>query len=308
MYTSLFITAKLVSKEAFCARLDSLIEQTKSNTPSTFARLLFLIRSINHGNAIISTYATNYEYIIPWPWDTVYGSYAPTQALIYDDNCSCGLYPNCTTQANFIRINSTQAIPIKGFKIGCTPSESFLASTLECLYDSACINLIQEYTNSTNGTNSTNSSIPLSATMTQSSINTTIAELVNNLFIERWARKMNYSSYYEQCSPLLCSYTYNQQFSLLYTVTLLIALQGGLAIVLELICPQIIRILVKLYHHRKKRMNIVQPISSLKVTTAESVHTNVHNSTCDVEPLPTNVTSEYAFVIFISLTIYISLH
>jgi hypothetical protein len=274
LYTSLFITAKLVSKEAFCARLDSLIEQTKSNTPSTFARLLFLIRSINHGNAIISTYATNYEYIIPWPWDTVYGSYAPTQALIYDDNCSCGLYPNCTTGASFIRTNSTEVIRIKGFKIGCTPSESFLASTLECLYDPACINLIQEYTNSTN------SSIPLSATMTQSSINTTIAELVNNLFIERWDRKMNYSSYYEQCSPLLCSYTYNQQFSLLDIVTLLIALQGGLAIVLELICPQIVRIIFKLYHHRKKRINIVQPISSLKVT------------------LPTNVTSEYVFFYF----------
>ncbi len=288
-HTSLFITAQLLSEEAFNARLDPLIEQSKSNAPTTFARLLFLIRSINHGNAVISTYGTNFEYIIPWPLDEVYGSYAPTKALIYDDECSCGLYPNCTTQASFIQTNSTEVIPIQGLKIGCIPSESFRASTLECFYNQSCINIIEEYTNSTN------SPTPLSATMNRSSINTTIAELINNLFVEQWITTKNYSSYYRQCSPLICSYTYIQKFNVLYTVTFLIGLQGGLSIVLNWICPQIVRIVVKVYRHRKRRMNTVQPISSLNTTPVESVSANVRNSTCDIEPIPTSETSQYAF-------------
>ncbi|CAF1521621.1 unnamed protein product [Adineta ricciae] len=37
-------------------------------------------------------------------------------------------------------------------------------------------------------------------------MNTTISKFVDDLFVERWTTKINYSSYYEQCSPLLCSY------------------------------------------------------------------------------------------------------
>ena len=273
-----------------------MIEQSKSSAPTTFDHLLRLIRSINDGNGMISTYGTNFEYIIPWY--EFYGSYAPTQALIYDDNCSCGLHSNCTTQASFIRTNSTEVNPIKGSKIGCTPSESFLASTLECFYDQSCINLIQEYTNYTNDTNATNSPLPLSTTTNQSSINTTIAELINNLFVEQWITTKNYSLYYEQCAPLLCSYTYIQQFNLLYTVTLLIGLQGGLTIVLKWICPKIVHIIVKIYQSRKKQMNSVQHNSSLETMPVESVNTNVRQSIGNVEAIPTSVTSQYVFLLF----------
>ena len=163
-------------------------------------------------------------------------------------------------------------------------------------YDSSCINLIQEHTNYTNDINDTNSPLPLSATMNQSSMNTTIAELINNLFVEQWVTTMNYSLYYEQCAPLLCSYTYIQQFNLIYIVTLLIGLQGGLTIVLKWICPKIVRIIVKVYQYQKKRMNSVQHSSSLEMM---SVNTNVRQSTGDVEAIPTIVTSQYAFFIFI---------
>ncbi|CAF1506657.1 unnamed protein product, partial [Adineta steineri] len=130
--TSLFVTTQLLSKTNFRDQLDSLIEQTKSNVPTTFRQLLFLIRNINHGNAYMSTYTTNFEYIgAP---DAPELTYASTQAIIYD-GCSCGLYLNCTTQANFMKSNSSEMIPIKGLKIGCIPSESFRASTLECFYD-----------------------------------------------------------------------------------------------------------------------------------------------------------------------------
>ncbi|UJR24406.1 hypothetical protein I4U23_005783 [Adineta vaga] len=185
---------------------------------------------------------------------------------------SCGLHSNCTSQASFLITNSSDPIEIKGLKIGCTPSESFLASTLECFYDISCINLIQEYTNYTNKVNVTTIPIPhLSAMINQSSVNLTIAELVNNLFIENWTTTMNYSSYFEQCSPLLCSYTYLQKFNSLYTITLLCGLQGGLTIVLKWISPKIIQYLTIVYQHHQKRKRRIQPVSTIEMMSTESV-------------------------------------
>ncbi|CAF3248069.1 unnamed protein product [Rotaria sp. Silwood2] len=230
--SSLFVTVQLLPETDFHERLDLLIEQSKLNAPTIFDNLLFLIRSVNHGNAIISTYGTNFEYVVPWS-EVLHDTYASTQAMIYNDECSCGLYMNCLSQASFINQNSSEIIPIKGLRIGCTPSESFHASTLECFYDPSCINLIQDNTNYIKSINFTSSLNPLSIMKSQYSINATIAELIDNLFIEQWIATINYSSYFERCSPLLCSYTCIEQFNLLYTVTVLLGLQGGLTIVLK---------------------------------------------------------------------------
>jgi len=270
-----------------------IINQSKSTASTTLAPLLYLIRSTNHGNGIISRYGTNFKYIVPW--DILDGTFAITQAMIYDDECSCDLYLNCTSQANFIGTNSSEISPIKGLKIGCTLSEAFRASTLECFYDVACINLIREYTSYTSNISSP---IPLTGIISQYPINTTIAELIDNLFIEQWTTTINYQSYFEQCSPLLCSYTYSQQINSLYTVTLLLGLQGGLTIVLRWICPQIIRIVAKWYQHQKNRMNIIQPDQSFEIATIESIITNVPNASGDLKPVLTDVTFQYVSPLF----------
>ena len=183
--------------------------------------------------------------------------------------------------------------PIKGLKIGCTPTESFRASSLECFYDSSCIDLIQEYTHYTNV------SIPLSSKTSRFTVNTTVAELINELFVEKWTTTINYSSYFERCSPLFCSYTYIQKFNSFYTVTLILGLKGGLIVVLHWICPKIFRILFKLYRYRKKKTSVVQPESSRAMMSVATVNTNVRNNTADLESIPTNVTSQYDLLISI---------
>ncbi|CAF3546539.1 unnamed protein product [Adineta steineri] len=273
--TSLLVSSELLSKTSFHQKLESLIEQSKSNAPATFRHLLFLIQTINHGNAFMSTYGTNFEYIVPKNASTE--SYLPTRALIYDDECSCGLYSNCTTQANFITFNSSGIIPIKGLKIGCTPSESFRASTLECFYDRSCINLIHQYTNYSN------SHDLLSTMKSRFSINTTIAELIDNLFIEQWSNKTNYISYFQQCLPSYCSYTSVQKFNLTYIITLLLSLQGGLTIILKWICPKLVRIASKIYDYRKRRRNTIRPVCIPERTSNDISDTTINNGTTNVE-------------------------
>ncbi|CAF1545864.1 unnamed protein product [Adineta steineri] len=121
-----------------------------------------------------------------------------------------------------------------GLKIGCLSSESFLQSTLECFYDLNCIQLIQNYTNYEYNNNSKNSFIPFSSTnMTKILINTTISQLIDELFIDDWNRTLNYSSYYRQCSPIDCSYSYIQKLNSIHTLQLLIGFQDGLTIILQ---------------------------------------------------------------------------
>ncbi|CAF4419207.1 unnamed protein product, partial [Adineta steineri] len=60
--SSLFITKQLLSEENFNLHINSMINEAKSNAPSTFIRLLSLLRATNHGNAIVSSYGTYYQY------------------------------------------------------------------------------------------------------------------------------------------------------------------------------------------------------------------------------------------------------
>lgn len=250
--SSLFITSELVSEKDFHSRLNSAIEQRKQNTPKKFSNLFFLIRSINHRNAFVSTYETNYQYISSWYQNDDFSPYIPTEAVVYDNGCSCALQPNCTTQAVFFKENSSP-IAIQGLKMGCTPSESLHASTLECFYNQSCLDLLQQYASSTYRMN------PLSVETSQFFPNTAVSELIDNLFVEQWNASISYPSYYQQCLPSLCSYTYTQKFSVLYIIALLLGLQGGLLIVLRWISPKIIRIIMKIHVRRREHVNSIHP-------------------------------------------------
>lgn len=247
---SLLITSELLSEDEFSFRVNSSIEQQKEKIPKKFSNLLFLIRSLNHGNGFISMYGTNYEYSSTQVDKEGQHLYLSNQAIVYDHGCSCELYSNCSTQAYFFEEDSSK-IFVNGLKMGCTPSESLHVSTLECFYDELCVDLIQQYTN-----------LSIASLVNETSRfhpKTNVSQLIDNLFIEQWLTSVNYSSYYDQCSPSSCSYTYVQYFHILYLITFLFGLQGGLTIVLDWICPRIVRIIFKIYEKRQKQLNAVGP-------------------------------------------------
>ncbi|CAF1043691.1 unnamed protein product [Adineta steineri] len=271
--SSLMITKQLLSEENLNLHIDSMINEAKSNAPSKLIRLLSLLRATNHGNAIVSSYGTNYQYKA-----SVYNTFSTTlytQAMIYDNNCSCQLNSTCITDASFIKTNSTQPITIKGLKMGCTPSESLLASTLECFYDQSCINLIQTMT----GYNKNITPIPLNITNSRFLMNMTVINLINDLFIEKWSTIMNYSSYFNRCSPMICSYTYIQQLNTFYTLIYLLGLYGGLTIILKWISPKIFYFINKIYQRRKKTISPIEPISTIEGAAIEIMDANNINNT-----------------------------
>jgi hypothetical protein len=193
--------------------------------------------------------------------------------------------------------------------MGCTPSESFLASTLECFYDLSCISLIQQQNNYTNNINATYDPVLIFANASQFPMNTTMIDLVNHIFIESWSTTINYSAYFDQCSPTFCSYTYIQQLNSLYTVTFLLGLYGGLSFVLKWICPNVIYLLDKVYQWRKKRSNLVEPERAIKMATIENnsatlTSTVLLNPIVDSESVSAASALKYITFHFISIATY----
>ncbi|CAF1466190.1 unnamed protein product [Adineta steineri] len=121
-------------------------------------------------------------------------------------------------------------------------------------------------------------------------INTTINDLVNDLFVENWLTAVNYSLYFDQCSPKLCSYTYIQELNSFYTVTSVLSISGGIMFILKWISPILVRLLVAINRYRKKRTNVVQCESNIPMTTITTV--DIMPRQMNIQPEAINLQSE----------------
>ena len=265
LLSSFLLSEQLLPSARLYMRINATIDGTRTNAPTDFMRQLFLLRSINHGNAIISAYGTNFKFVDLWPH--LRRSVASTKAITYDNNCSCDLNMSCITQAGLSQEDSTAMLPLKGLNIGCTPSEAFLLSTLECFYDAACIRLLREHVYKTSSAIDISTEQPLSTNLDRFPVNATIMELLRDLFTDTWLSTVNYPAYFRRCSPSSCSYTYTQQLNSLDTLLLLLSLFGGLTLILKWISPKIIRVCYRIYQYQTKRRSVIQTAPSTIRTT-----------------------------------------
>lgn len=74
--------------------------------------------------------------------------------------------------------------------------------------------------------------------------NISVGNHLNALFVEDWSMKINYSTYFDQCSPSQCIYKTQDQINLSYTIALFISLYGGLIIILRLVASCFIDIIL----------------------------------------------------------------
>jgi hypothetical protein len=79
----------------------------------------------------------------------------------------------------------------------------------------------------------------------QYSPTSTVQEIINNLMIDYWNASPIYERYYNECQPIQCIYTYETRNDLIYIVTTLFGIAGGLTTVLKLILPRLINLLRK---------------------------------------------------------------
>jgi hypothetical protein len=81
------------------------------------------------------------------------------------------------------------------------------------------------------------------------STNSTIKDLVDNLMIEQWNATPIYEQYYNECQPTQCTYTVQTRNDIIYTISALFGIAGGLITVLKLVVPRLVKIIRKKREH-----------------------------------------------------------
>jgi len=233
------ISKRAQSRQVVETQVESAIDQFRKSTPQTFMRMLDFIREMAQGNGLVSSIYSNW-YVLPLQGKDGFLSLGPRSYGI--DNCSCGTNSMCMSFATI----DTWKVP--GFLVGCSPLESLLQSTLECLYNVTCIKRLikpnEQYSNI----------IIRHLDATLSSPNVTVQSLMNELMVDRWERNITYEHYYATCAPTFCTYVPTERANPIYLITTIIGFYGGLTVALKMIVPVLVKFGRYLIMYRRQRI------------------------------------------------------
>ena len=195
----------------------------------TLIRNLLAIRRTTSGNQIVSALATNFYLRYPpgviYPWTSLKMS-----SRTFND-CSCLDFEGCPHPATFDD-SKGNPIQVAGMIADCLIIDGTLASTLQCYYDQTCFSLLHPSLSMKTRPLSDQSNRYL---MT----NSTIEMLLNNLMIDQMTTDIRSELYYSQCQPAYCAYSYAHRFDVLFILTTIIGIFGGLSFALRFIASLI---------------------------------------------------------------------
>ncbi|UJR13186.1 hypothetical protein I4U23_000208 [Adineta vaga] len=251
-----FFSIQLLPKSKFDTQINDTILQFQRSIVTKFSQIFQLFREILHGNAFVSSYGLN------WYWQRGVDENIDrvlTYAITTKNSCSCGTRSDCISSGGLYNNNGSQVFHISGWNIGCSVVETLLHSTMECLYDQTCLRrLLYKLAQSSPQFNKPiNISALTLSNSTRFQTNTIIQNIANELFIEQWQTNISYSSYYNQCAPVSCSYEIVPNDSLIHTVYKILGLCGGLRIVLRVFIPLLVNFLLKMWN--RFRTNSITP-------------------------------------------------
>ncbi|CAF1172169.1 unnamed protein product [Adineta steineri] len=234
--TSAFLNNKLITVEAisfssFQAQIDSLTNAFIAQTPDKFRRTQLFIYETFRANQLLVVPATDWQLAFTTAAYNYVIATVPRNS--FGNNYSCITSLDSFSRPLYIDVNYNKIV-LPGVVASCLPVDGIRLSTLECFFNSNCIlNLT-----SIASTRNTTIWIPKLLNASTSSIypsNTSIGSLADSLFVEDWGIKSNYSSYFASCAPHSCSYQYIDHNTILYIITTVLGLYGGLTVILRFI-------------------------------------------------------------------------
>jgi hypothetical protein len=242
-YSSQYVSAFVTPSELFQSQTQSLLLQFISTTTNDFLLSVDMIRSITQSNSLFSGLLSNFAIQFK------NGDQLPLSVPQFYDHCWCDVSSTCAEPYNiYEKSDSTVLFSVPGLYFGCFIIESLLQSTLECFYNQTCVRELRSYllSNVQITLTALNSSLP-----TQYSINSTIEELLDQLMVEQWNLSQFYDNYYNECQPAQCTYAHQAKNDIIYIVTTLVGLLGGLITVLKLVVPRLIKFIRKKIYLRR---------------------------------------------------------
>ena len=149
-----------------------------------------------------------------------------------------GVYNRTMDMQPYFQLMNSSPPPlyvVPGMQVGCSVYDGLSASTLECFFSSSCLKSTATWIS-----NLTPEQWPeplIHSVTSRFSPNFTIHTLLNEQLLESWNNTVDYAAYYNACRPSQCTYTLESRNGLLYIITSLLALYGGLTAILRIIAP-----------------------------------------------------------------------
>ncbi|CAF1306966.1 unnamed protein product [Adineta steineri] len=238
-YLNQYVSTTVTPKNLFVSQIETIVNQFRSLITSNFHISLNMIRNTTQNNGLYSALATNYNlYAV-----SINGNLLPP-SIDYGD-CSCDDTSRCVIEYGIYNYTTkTPLLSVPNFYRGCYIIEALLQSSLQCFYDQSCINQIQLLLSSS----SKNITALNPLLSSEYFVNSTIEELLKKLMIENWNLSKKYENYYNECQPIECNYIHEIRHGIVYIITALVGLAGGLITALKIVVP----ILVKFVRRKKQ--------------------------------------------------------
>lgn len=241
--------------EQFMARMTGIIDEFQTRTKYNSV-LMVLLQST-------STMASGIENGIQYQISQVNGSwmvrnYSPAPSTL--NECACSVAFDCPDpiwsggqficEYDYNCTLGTVVWSVPGMAKSCIFLKKVLLSDLRCFFDQTCINIILSMYNVGIPKRKPLPAATLAITAMSSDIpsrflpNDTIEVIVSNLMIEEWQFDIDYDNYYAACAPTSCTYTISEQLDIIYTVTAIVGLFGGLSLSLRIIIPIVAQLII----------------------------------------------------------------
>ncbi|CAF1007699.1 unnamed protein product [Adineta steineri] len=235
------ISTYISDVDLFETETNASLANFRTTMSTSFVNSLQMIRGLIQGNGLVSAYSTNWY---PFTYRIDSGETIYFKPQYYgSDRCNCATSATCTQPSTPF---------IDGYLVGCTPLEALLQSTIECLYEQSCVDLLGIYLNMS----LPNSSISLKKNETRFSSTNTTDSIVQQMFVETCSSNVSYNQYFEQCKPDSCSVTLFESGSFIIVVTTILGLYGGLTTFLKLVIPFLVFSTYKLLRKYKQRAQV----------------------------------------------------
>ena len=267
--TSTLLSSTVFPRSDFTIRANQAIKNHFGTLEGTTKNLIGQITAAYRGNMIGNAFNTD--------WTLEYGNISNgyllrgVPRLFANSSCNCVLSGDCQQP---LRIGPPDLV-LPGLVVGCTPMHGFRLSTLECLFSSNCTNTILNYLHyytQDDGSEPSNFTIPnklpLSAVPLLESDRGNfkktdrIGSLLDASFIDQSNQTVSYENYFAACSPSNCYYTYVKSNDILYILTSLLGLYGGLTISLRLIIWNAARIYQGIKRRLRTRVIPIEPFTT----------------------------------------------
>ncbi|CAF3712628.1 unnamed protein product, partial [Rotaria socialis] len=227
-----FIASQILTNDQFQAQINKTVSLLFLDISLSFRQAIDYLEAIIHGNAIMSSYMSNWQFIVN---PSANARFIRTRPVWYG-NCSCASSDKCSLPMSITNIS------FPGLLIGCLPLPVLLQSTLECFYNQACLDTLHYALFD----HKKMKSLPTSLMMSSHFLpNASIGSIFDELFVENWLREYDYEAFFRACGVSMCTYIYSTRPDILYVLTTIIGLIGGLTVFLRIICP----LLVMGYNH-----------------------------------------------------------